>query len=87
MRDGYAQTAVAPYALRAKPEHQLATPLNWDELSDRHLHSQRYNLKNIFRRVEQEGDPWETIWRHPQSLDRAMRKLDVRMSEKTQRAA
>ena len=86
MRNAYAQTAVAPYALRAKPGAPVATPLNWDELSDRRLSSQRYNLKNILRRIE-EGDPWKSIWRHPQSLDRAAQKLDVRISEEARRVA
>jgi bifunctional non-homologous end joining protein LigD len=75
MRNAYAQTAVAPYALRAKPRAPVATPLDWDELSDRHLHSQRFNLKNILRRIKGDGDPWKSIWRHPQGIDRAEEKL------------
>jgi bifunctional non-homologous end joining protein LigD len=77
MRNAYAQTAVAPYALRAKPGAPIATPLDWDELSDARLHSQRYNLRNIFQRIETVGDPWKSIWRHPQALDRAQQKLNM----------
>lgn len=51
MRNAYAQTAVAPYSLRAKPGAPIATPIDWDELADSRLHSQRYNIKNIFRRI------------------------------------
>jgi bifunctional non-homologous end joining protein LigD len=87
MRNAYAQTAVAPYALRAKPGAPVATPLHWDEVSDKRLHPQRYKLKDIFRRIEQQGDPWRSIWRHPQSLDRAEEKLDQRMSVRTGRVA
>ena len=75
MRNAYAQTAVAPYSLRAKPEAPVATPLDWDELSDKHLHSRRYNLKNVLQRIERDGDPWKSIWRHPQSLDPAEENL------------
>ena len=52
MRNAYAQTAVSPYALRAKSGAPIATPLDWSEVSDPHLDSQRYNMRNIFRRLE-----------------------------------
>ena len=71
MRNAYAQTAVAPYSLRPNPGAPVATPLEWDEVSDPRLHSQRYNLKNIFRRLDKRGDPWQDIWKHPQSIRRA----------------
>jgi bifunctional non-homologous end joining protein LigD len=75
LRNAYAQTAVAPYALRAKPGAPVAAPLDWDELSDRRLHSQRYTLKNIIRRIEAQGDPWKAIWQRPQSLAAAQQRL------------
>ncbi|HZD65429.1 MAG TPA: non-homologous end-joining DNA ligase, partial [Acidimicrobiales bacterium] len=34
LRNGYAQTSVAPYALRARPGAPVATPLFWEELDD-----------------------------------------------------
>src|SRR5262249_11193614 len=58
----YGKTAVAPYSLRAKPGAPIATPLDWSEVPDAHLHSQRYYLRNIFRRLESiGGDPWKSI--------------------------
>ena len=39
MRNAYAQTAVAPYSLRARRDAPVATPLNWDELGRRGLRS------------------------------------------------
>ncbi len=33
LRNGYAQTSVAPYSLRARPGAPMATPLDWDELA------------------------------------------------------
>jgi bifunctional non-homologous end joining protein LigD len=71
MRNAYAQTAVAPYSLRPKAGAPVATPLEWNEVSDSRLHSQLYNIKNIFRRLEKRGDPWQDIWKHPQSVRRA----------------
>jgi bifunctional non-homologous end joining protein LigD len=74
-RNAYAQTAVAPYAVRPQPGAPVATPLEWEELGDRTLRSQRYTLKNLFRRLERDGDPWKHIARHASSLREAQRRL------------
>ena len=37
LRNGYGQTAVVPYAVRAKAGAAIATPLDWEELSDSSL--------------------------------------------------
>lgn len=76
LRNGYAQTAVAPYALRPKLGAPVSTPVDWAELSNAHLHSQTYNLRNIFQRLESREDPWKSIWRRPQSLSRAQEALE-----------
>lgn len=57
-RNAYGQTAVAPYALRARPAAPVATPLAWEELDYKLDSPQRYNIKNIFQRLGQKGDPW-----------------------------
>ncbi|MGA8282382.1 MAG: non-homologous end-joining DNA ligase, partial [Desulfobacterales bacterium] len=44
LRNGYGQTAVGPYAIRAKAGAPIATPLDWEELSDGRLRSNRYTL-------------------------------------------
>jgi bifunctional non-homologous end joining protein LigD len=87
LRNAYAQTAVTPYAIRAKAGAPVAAPLDWDELSDARLHSQRFNLKNIFRRIEKDGDPWKSIRRHPQTIDRAQEKLERMLSSDRRRIA
>lgn len=75
-RNGYAQTGVAPYAVRAKPGAPIATPLEWDEIDDAKLRSNRYHIKNIFRRLGQKPDPWEQINRHPVNLEAHRQRLD-----------
>ena len=87
LRNAYAQTAVAPYAMRAKPRAPVAAPLDWDELSDARLHSQRFNMKNIFRRIEKDGDPWKSIRHHPQAIDQAQEKLERMLSSDRRRIA
>ncbi|MFN2197482.1 MAG: non-homologous end-joining DNA ligase [Anaerolineales bacterium] len=76
LRNGYAQTSVAPYTLRPKPGAPVATPLDWDELQDHSLTSQSYTLKNIFRRLGQKADPWQDIYRHARDLGKAREALE-----------
>jgi bifunctional non-homologous end joining protein LigD len=74
-RNGYAQTAVAPYAVRAIEGAPVATPVGWRELN-RKLTPGKYHLGNLFRRLAQKHDPWESIAKRPQSLAGARRKLE-----------
>jgi bifunctional non-homologous end joining protein LigD len=69
-RNTYAQTAVAPYAVRAKPGAPVATPLAWDELEDPDLHPRRWTLATVPERLERRGDPWEAIASAAASLPR-----------------
>jgi hypothetical protein len=73
--NAYAQTGVAPYAVRAKPGAPVATALAWDELDDRALTARTYHVGNIFRRIERVADPWTGIGRHAQSLAVPGRRL------------
>jgi len=74
-RNAYAQTAAAPYTVRARPTAPVATPLEWDELGDRALTPQRYTIGNLFRRLGQRPDPWRDIARHAQPLEAARARL------------
>src|SRR5688500_6489111 len=44
-RNSYAQTTVAPYAVRALPGAPVATPLAWEEVGDPALHPQRFTIR------------------------------------------
>ncbi len=69
-RIAYAQHAVAPYAVRARPKAPVAVPLHWEELSERNLKPDRWSVKNISARL-QEGDPWDGMTRHARPLPKA----------------
>jgi bifunctional non-homologous end joining protein LigD len=71
-RNTYAQTTVAPYAVRALPRAPVATPLAWDELEDPELHPRRWTLATVRARVEERGDPWARIGAAARSLPRAL---------------
>jgi bifunctional non-homologous end joining protein LigD len=68
LRNSYAQTSVAPYAVRAKPGAPIATPLEWDEMEDASTTSQKYNLRNIFQKMDQKDDPWKSIYSRTRPL-------------------
>jgi bifunctional non-homologous end joining protein LigD len=67
-RNAYAQTAVAPYAVRALPGAPVAVPVEWRDLDDPKLDARRFNIRNISNRLEKRGDPWKDLRQHAQSL-------------------
>jgi bifunctional non-homologous end joining protein LigD len=71
-RNGYGQTAVPPYAVRARPGAPVATPITWEELS--RVEPDQYTIRSIGRRLTRGGDRWADLPR-PQSLGRAHEKL------------
>jgi bifunctional non-homologous end joining protein LigD len=76
LRNAYAQTSVPPFAVRARPFAPIATPLDWSELDDPDLNSQRFNMENINRRWEEKGDPWADFHERGQSLSEAEGRLE-----------
>ncbi len=78
LRNSYAQTAVAPYALRARPGAPVAAPITWEELKDPKLRPQSYNIKNIFKRLASAEDPWVGMWAiKAGSIDQPWKKLKI----------
>ena len=67
-RNTYAQTVVAPYAVRALPGAPVATPLAWEELEDPELTPRAWTLRTIEDRLSERGDPWADIARHARAL-------------------
>jgi bifunctional non-homologous end joining protein LigD len=60
-RNTYAQTTVAPYAVRAKPGAPVATPLRWEEVEDPSLRANSFTLASVPARLEREGDAWAPL--------------------------
>jgi bifunctional non-homologous end joining protein LigD len=67
-RINYAQHAVAPYAVRARPGAPVAMPIEWDELSDRRLKPNRWTVRTAADRVRSDGDAWKGIARRARKL-------------------
>jgi bifunctional non-homologous end joining protein LigD len=87
LRNAYAHTAVAPYAVRARPAAPVATPLRWEELSDAGVRPDGFTLREIPERLEQTGDPWKDAASQAQSLGPARRRLDRALQEQGVEAA
>ncbi len=81
LRNSYGATAVAPYAVRARPGAPVATPLDWHELGDGDLGPRNWTIENLFRRLGQKRDPWWAMMRHAHSLDEPRAKLDAMLAE------
>jgi bifunctional non-homologous end joining protein LigD len=69
-RNGRAQTAVPPYAVRPRPGAPVATPLRWEELDDPGLHPDGWDLRSTLERLGRDGDPWAGIARSAGGLPR-----------------
>jgi bifunctional non-homologous end joining protein LigD len=74
-RNGYAQTAVPPYAIRPRPGAPVATPIALEELSDSRLRPDRWTLRNVLRRLGAKGDPWSDISEHARGLSTPRKRL------------
>jgi len=75
MRNAYAQTAVAPYAVRARRGAPVATPLEWDELGRRGLRADLFTIRDVPERLAQHGDPWADMARRARSLTAPSERL------------
>ena len=77
LRNGYGQTSVVPYGVRARAGAPVATPITWDELGS--VDPQDYRVDNIFRRLGQREDPWRDLG--PGDARAARERLDGLLSE------
>ena len=71
-RNTYAQTVVAPYAVRALPGAPVAAPVRWEEVEDAGLHPQAFTLRDVPARVAERGDPWADMDDHAATLPREL---------------
>jgi bifunctional non-homologous end joining protein LigD len=78
-RNGYAQTAVAPYSVRARPGAPVATPIDWDELG--RVEPRAYRLGNVRRRLARKPDPWAGMADRAGDFEPARARLDGLLAE------
>lgn len=59
-RNAIGQTVITPYSLRAIAGASVSTPLEWYEVRAG-LNPNKFNIKTIFKRLEQKGDLWKQV--------------------------
>jgi len=75
-RNGYAQTAVAPYAVRARRRAPIALPIDWDEVRNPSLRPDGATIKTVWRRLGRRKDPWAEMGKGARSLAEARQTLE-----------
>jgi bifunctional non-homologous end joining protein LigD len=76
LRNAYAQTAVPPYAVRARPGAPVAVPLAWEEVSDPKIRGDAWSIRSLPARLEAVADPWAGLSRRARSLSGPRRRLE-----------
>jgi bifunctional non-homologous end joining protein LigD len=77
-RNGYAQTAVAPYSVRPLPGAPIAAPLAWEDVEDPGMTARRWTVATVGELLA--ADPWRGTPR-PRSLGPALRRLAALRAE------
>ncbi|MFF4561207.1 non-homologous end-joining DNA ligase [Streptomyces sp. NPDC001435] len=72
-RNAYAQTAVAPFGIRARPGAPVAVPVSWDQLDDPDLGPRRWTVEDAADQAR--TDPWAGVLRRGRALGPARRRL------------
>ncbi|WP_327319035.1 non-homologous end-joining DNA ligase [Streptomyces sp. NBC_01235] len=74
-RNGYAQTAVAPFTVCARPGAPVATPITWEQLDDPELGPRRWTIADAVEQARTR--PWSGMTGRGRSLGPARRRLDA----------
>lgn len=86
-RNAYGQTVVAPYSPRPVAGAPIATPIARTRLQDHSLHARSYTIKNIFRHLSGDNNPWKGMHRHAKNLKEANKQLQRLLREADQMTA
>ena len=60
------KTVFGAWSIRARVGAQVSTPISWDELAS--ITADELTVASVPRRVEELGDPWATMYDHPQDI-------------------
>ncbi|PIM69207.1 ATP-dependent DNA ligase [Streptomyces sp. JV178] len=72
-RNAYAQTAVVPFTVRARPGAPVATPITWEQLDDPAVDARRWTIEDAVDQAR--TDPWAGVMRRARALGPARRRL------------
>jgi bifunctional non-homologous end joining protein LigD len=75
-RNAYAQTAVAPYAVRARRAAPIGVPIAWPEVEKDSLRPDGVTIRNVWERLADRDDPWSAMESSRRSLPDIAEKPD-----------
>jgi bifunctional non-homologous end joining protein LigD len=87
MQNARGKSVAAPYSVRPKPGATVSAPLQWKEVERRKLTPQDFNIKNMLRRIERQGDLFKEVLSNRQMLSAAFEKLESLIGETRARHA
>ena len=70
------KTVFGAWSVRPRAGGQVSTPFSWDELPA--VHPEELTLVVVPSRVERDGDPWDGMAAHPQSLEPLLEPFEAR---------
>ncbi|MFP4460370.1 MAG: DNA polymerase domain-containing protein [Candidatus Zixiibacteriota bacterium] len=73
-RNSYGATSVAAYGIRAKENAPIAIPVTWQEIQNG-TNPKDWTLGNIDNRLDDDKQPWKSIWNHRFSIKKRHEKL------------
>jgi bifunctional non-homologous end joining protein LigD len=79
-RNAYSQTSVIPYAIRALEKAPVAYPMDWQELKGKEFDPQKFNFKNIFKRLNRKKDPLNDFFKKKADTKRLLKYVNNEFS-------
>jgi bifunctional non-homologous end joining protein LigD len=92
-RNAYAQTVVAPYAVRARRRAPVAVPVSWSDVETAGLRPDGITIGNVWKWLQAHDDPWALMERSRRPIpqldeadrpDRSGRRRGVSKKERAQ---
>lgn len=74
LRNGYGQTVVAPYSVRALEKGPIATPISWKELVQKSVRSDSFTLRSIKAHLKK--NPWSNLEKSCKSIKKAIQIME-----------
>ena len=76
LQNSAGQTLASVYSVRPVPGASVSTPLEWKEINHK-LSPQQFTIENIFQRIKKKGDLFSPILNGSNSIDKALKSLNV----------
>jgi bifunctional non-homologous end joining protein LigD len=74
LQNAKGKTMSSVYSLRPRPGAPVSAPVRWEELTEG-LTPVQFNLKNIHKRLEKEGDLWEGIFENRVDMGKVLQAM------------